>query len=301
MNILKKYIWLIDTLIRSGNRGLTFEEISEKYSNSDHISEGGSYALRTFHDHRKAIGDIFGIDIVCNHSENRYSIADIDDLKSPGYFRQWMLETVSINNLVSANDKLRDRILLEKIPSVSPALAPLLTAMQEGHTVNFTYVPFDKEQTPQYHDFQPWTLKMSRRRWYVYGLTSEKGMRIFSLDRITDVETTGNTFVVPDDFDAELLFHNTFGAFVSTQEQPQLIKIKVDDEQAKYLRSLPMHHSQKEIESTPQYSVFTLFVTPSYDLKQELLTMNAHAEILAPESLRNEMKELLHSMLGKYE
>lgn len=300
MNTLNRYIWLVDTLVRAGQRGLTFEEINDKYRYNDSISNGGEYALRTFHDHRKVVEELFGIEIVCNRSDNRYYIRDTDDIKSPGYFRKWLLETISLNNTIAANDRLRDRILLEEVPSTTPALIPLLAAMRENITVNFQYHPFDKDVVNQYNDFQPWTLKMYKRRWYVYGSVPEKGLRIFSLDRISDVEPTGQFFRLPEDFDAEAVFFGTFGAYVTVKDEPQTILIKTDEWQAKYLRSLPLHKSQEEVERTPEYSIFSLFVKPTYDLKQEILTMNIHAEVLAPAAFRKEIQANLSEMLNKY-
>lgn len=300
MTTLNRYIWLVDTLVRAGQRGLTFEEINDKYRYNDSISNGGEYALRTFHDHRKAIEELFGIEIACNRSDNRYYIRDTDDIKSPGYFRKWLLETISLNNTIAANDRLSDRILLEDVPSTTPALIPLLAAMRENIMVNFQYHPFDKDVVNPYNDFQPWTLKMYKRRWYVYGSVPEKGMRIFSLDRISDVEPTGQTFQLPEDFDAEAVFFGTFGAYVTFKDEPQTILIKTDEWQAKYLRSLPLHKSQEEVERAPEYTIFSLFVKPTYDLKQEILTMNIHAEVLAPTAFREEIKKDLSTMLDKY-
>lgn len=300
MNILNRYVWLVDTLVRAGQKGLTFEEINDKYRYNDSISNGGEYALRTFHDHRKSVEELFGIEIACNRSDNRYYIRDTDDIKSPGYFRKWLLETISLNNTIAANDRLRDRILLEDVPSTTPALIPLLAAMRENITVNFQYHPFDKDVINPYNDFQPWTLKMYKRRWYVYGSVPEKGMRIFSLDRISDVEPAGQTFQLPKDFDAEAVFFGTFGAYVTVKDEPQTILIKTDEWQAKYLRSLPLHKSQEEVERTPEYTIFSLFVKPTYDLKQEILTMNIHAEVLAPVAFREEIKKDLSTMLDKY-
>ncbi len=300
MTTLNRYIWLVDTLVRAGQRGLTFEEINDKYRYNDSISNGGEYALRTFHDHRKVVEELFGIEIVCNRSDNRYYIRDTDDIKSPGYFRKWLLETISLNNTIAANKRLRDRILLEEVPSTTPALVPLLSAMRENITVNFQYHPFDKDVVNPYNDFQPWTLKMYKRRWYVYGSVPEKGLRIFSLDRISDVEPTGQFFRLPEDFDAEAVFFGTFGAYVTVKDEPQTILIKTDEWQAKYLRSLPLHKSQEEVERTPEYSIFSLFVKPTYDLKQEILTMNIHAEVLAPAAFRKEIQANLSEMLNKY-
>ena len=300
MTTLNRYIWLVDTLVRAGQKGLTFEEINDKYRYNDNISNGGEYALRTFHDHRKSVEELFGIEIACNRSDNRYYIRDTDDIKSPGYFRKWLLETISLNNTIAANDRLRDRILLEDVPSTTPALIPLLAAMRENIMVNFQYHPFDKDVVNPYNDFQPWTLKMYKRRWYVYGSVPEKGMRIFSLDRISDVEPTGQTFQLPEDFDAEAVFFGTFGAYVTVKDQPQTILLKTDEWQAKYLRSLPLHKSQEEVERTPEYTIFSLFVKPTYDLKQEILTMNIHAEVLAPVAFREEIQANLSEMLNKY-
>lgn len=300
MTTLNRYIWLVDTLVRAGQRGLTFEEINDKYRYNDSISNGGEYALRTFHDHRKVVEELFGIEIVCNRSDNRYYIRDTDDIKSPGYFRKWLLETISLNNTIAANNRLRDRILLEEVPSTTPALIPLLAAMRENIMVNFQYHPFDKDVVNPYNNFQPWALKMYKRRWYIYGSVPEKGMRIFSLDRISDVEPTGQFFRLPEDFDAEAVFFGTFGAYVSVKDEPQTILIKTDEWQAKYLRSLPLHKSQEEVERTPEYSIFSLFVKPTYDLKQEILTMNIHAEVLAPAAFRKEIQANLSEMLNKY-
>ena len=300
MTTLNRYIWLVDTLVRAGQKGLTFEEINDKYRYNDSISNGGEYALRTFHDHRKSVEELFGIEIACNRSDNRYYIHDTDDIKSPGYFRKWLLETISLNNTIAANERLRDRILLEEVPSTTPALIPLLAAMRENITVNFQYHPFDKDVVNQYNYFQPWTLKMYKRRWYVYGSVPEKGMRIFSLDRISDVEQAGQTFQLPKNFDAEAVFFGTFGAYVTVKDEPQTILIKTDEWQAKYLRSLPLHKSQEEVERTPEYTIFSLFVKPTYDLKQEILTMNIHAEVLAPTAFREEIKKDLSTMLDKY-
>ena len=89
---------------------MTFEEINHKYRYADSISGGGEYPLRTFHDHRRAIEEVFGIEIACNKSENRYYIRDNEDVRNPSYFRKWLLESISLNNIISENDKLRDRI-----------------------------------------------------------------------------------------------------------------------------------------------------------------------------------------------
>ena len=62
----------------------------------------------------------------------------------------------------------------------------------------------------------------------------------------------------------------------------------------------PLHHSQRIVEETDDYTIFSWRLKPSYDFIQQLLTMNAHIEVLEPISLRENMKGLLQEMLGKY-
>lgn len=300
MTPLNKYIWLVDTLCRAGERGLTFEEINHKYRYADSVSGGGEYPLRTFHDHRRAIEEVFGIEIACNKSENRYYIRDNEDVRNPSYFRKWLLESISLNNIISENDKLRDRILLENIPSTQPALIPMLNAMRCNEVVSFQYASYQSGTSHLVEAFQPWTLKMFKRRWYVYGFTEGKGNRIYGLDRISQTSPTGTLFQLPDEFDAESIFAVTYGVYVAVEEPIEKIVLRVDEEQAKYLRSLPLHKSQEEIEHHDDYSIFAIYVTPTYDLKQEILSMNNHCEVLAPATLRQEIARLLGQMLEKY-
>lgn len=50
---LRKYIWLINTILDAGK--LTFREISEKWDNSSLNYKGVELSKRTFHNHRMAI------------------------------------------------------------------------------------------------------------------------------------------------------------------------------------------------------------------------------------------------------
>ena len=68
--LLQKYIWLVQTFIRAGERGLTLQEISDKWERR----WDAPYSRRTFNNHRKDVEDVFGIYIECNRSTNCYFI-----------------------------------------------------------------------------------------------------------------------------------------------------------------------------------------------------------------------------------
>ena len=123
------------------------------------------------------------------------------------------------------------------------------------------------------------------------GKYGDSPLKVYALDRILDIDIEFESFTLPADFDAESFFSSCFGIIVS-DEDPQTIKLKVDAFQSNYLRSLPLHPSQKETERTEEYSVFTYFLRPTFDFVQELLTLRETAEVLAPKELRAEMARI---------
>lgn len=78
------------------------------------------------------------------------------------------------------------------------------------------------------------------------------------------------------------------------------VKIKVSASQANYLRDLPLHKSQKEIKQTDEYSIFELYLRPTFDFQQELLWNGEYLEVLEPFWLRKEIAQKVRSMWNKY-
>ena len=114
-NLFNNYIWLVDTIYRA--KRITFEEICEKWERNA-ISDGNELPLRTFHNWRKAIEDMFEINIECD-KRNGYSyyIENANDMAEGG-IRNWLLNTFAVNNLINESHHLKRRILFEEIPSL---------------------------------------------------------------------------------------------------------------------------------------------------------------------------------------
>ena len=292
-DLIRRYIWLVDTINQAGEEGVTYAKISDKWAENDLLSGGNEYAWRTFMNHRKDIFDLFGIRIDCKKSTNTYHIADRGDLKEATGFKRWVFDALSLSNQLSESVALRDRVLLEDNPSGQEFVSAILEAMRNNKMLTFSYKPFWMEGTAVsnlYH-VEPYALKYFKKRWYLLAKYGDCPLRIYALDRMLDIDIEFEDFSMPADFDAEGFFSSCFGIIVG-DEDPQLIQLKVDDYQANYLRSLPLHHSQKEVERTEAYTVFSYFLRPTFDFIQELLTLRETAEVLSPKSLRTEMSRI---------
>ena len=106
-NLLNKYVWLVETIYKA--KRITFEEINERWLRNE-ISEGVELALRTFHKWRIAVEDMFGLIIECERKGGyHYYIANAEELKT-GNIRNWLLNTISVSNLLIDNQHMKDRI-----------------------------------------------------------------------------------------------------------------------------------------------------------------------------------------------
>jgi predicted DNA-binding transcriptional regulator YafY len=134
-----------------------------------------------------------------------------------------------------------------------------------------------------------------KRRWYLLGKYGNGKLKIYALDRMQNVDIEFNQFELPKDFSAEAFFSTCFGIIVGDKE-PQSIKLKVAAQQADYLRTLPLHPSQKVVEQTKDYTIFSYFLRITYDLRQEILTLGDTVEVLYPKELRKTMADICKKM-----
>jgi Predicted transcriptional regulator len=295
-NYFNRYVWLIDIINRHGH--ISREEICRLWRRSSLNDTGEELYERTFHNHREAILDTFGIEIKCDRSLG-YFIANSDDLEGDG-IRQWLLESLSMNNLLNESSDMRDRIIFEKIPSCQKWLPVIVNAMRDGKAIEITYQSFWHDE-PNTFTIHPYCLKLFKQRWYVLGRSDGyDDPWIYALDeRMINITPLNKALKKPAKFDAADFFSNYFGVTIDSGE-PVTVKLKVIAGQVRYFESLPLHHSQQIIERTPEYSILQYRLVPTYDFRQELLSHGPNVEILEPEELRNEIKADIVQMYENY-
>lgn len=296
-NYFNRYVWLIDTINRHGH--VSLGEISDQWQRSALNEDGGPLAERTFHNHRQAIEDIFGIVIRCDRTLGYY-IDNEEDLDGGG-MRQWLLESLSLNNMLNETRDMRDRILFEEVPSGKKWLGVLVNAMKDGKAVEVTYRSFYRGEDDRFVA-HPWCLKLFKQRWYVLAYNESKGEeRIYALDdRMVSIVQTPKDLRMPKRFNAREYFANYFGIFVGRDRKPEKIRLKVGAYQVHYFESLPLHFTQKAVETTDEYTVYEYWLAPTYDLVQEILRHGSTVEVLSPESLRLDVIGEIEAMHKTY-
>ena len=299
--IIDKYVWLMNTIRKAGDSGITFKDINSEWIRKDnqHLSGGLDMLERTFHKWRKAIREQFHVEIECKRKGGyHYFIANPEVLQGRD-LSNWLIDTIGVSQLLMNNISLKERILLEDVPSGLHFLPDVLDAMNGNHVITLTYKGYWHDE-PYTTDVHPYCVKLFKQRWYmvVYSV-QRQAIRTYSLDRILNIERQTATYDMPANFSPEVFFKNSYGVMMGS-ELPCDIKIRVNAFEANYLRSLPLHHSQREIIKNMNFSVFTYHLCPEFDFRMELLSKGDDVEVLEPLSLRNAIADVARNMNEMY-
>ena len=294
--LLQKYIWLVQTFIRAGEKGLSLEEISAKWE--DRFDS--AYSRRTFNNHREAVEDVFGIRIDCNRSTNRYFVEYSEDVSDEDAERAWLINTFTVNNMLSlGKERLSGRVSVEDIPSGHNHLTSVMEAMTEGHVIRISYLKYTSSKADIY-TLRPYAVKEFAKRWYIIGYCLErKALRVYGLDRVHSLDILEERFEMEKGFDVDELFATSFGIYLP-EEAAKTITFRTSATEAKYLRDLPIHSSQEEVSSDGRTVTFSIFVCPNRNLIMEFCKYGDRLEVLSPESIRNEVATQLTRAAALY-
>ena len=295
---LDRCLWLIDTIKRVGH--IDYEELNKCWLRSSRNDTGEELDKRTLKRHIDTADEIFGVCIKCDRHNGYTYYIDEKDSKNLNDLSQWLIDSYSTMNQLNADKSLQGRIIFENIPSGNRWLTTITEAMRENNVLRITYQGFGHSTACSF-DVEPYFLKVVNRRWYLIARSpyfSELKKRIkdrqindyrnYGLDRIRDIETTGEKFKMKEDFSVEEYFNGCIG--ITRSDEPiQRIVIKAFNPKADYLRTLPLHESQKEIASDDQSATFEYFLRPDFEFYQAVLAIADQAEILEPSSVRKVM------------
>ena len=308
--LFKQYIWLVE-IIRNAKR-ITFAEINRKWVDTD-MSCGVEMARTTFFRYKEAIQDIFGLIIECDRKNGYEYYIENEEVLEEDSVQNWMLSTMSISNMIGENVSMQNRILLESVPSGNGILQEIIKAMRDNRRVMITYRRYGAAAASSF-SAAPYCVKLFRRRWYVLvkidrptykdekKKTKDEGyMAVFSLDRIEGITIQKTKFKLDKNFDANSFFDECFGIVIGDGSKPTKIVLRAYGLEPHYLNDLPLHHSQRVVKQTEEYTDFELLMRPTSDFKAHLLSRGQWLKVISPKSLTDEMKEWLSAAMTRYE
>lgn len=292
-DLIAKYIWIVDTLNRYDR--LTRDDLNRLWIRS-HLSDGNPMPPRTFFHARRAIEELFHIDINCT-PRGEYYIEKGN--KHSQAFTNWMLDSAAVTSALQATDAT-NYIEVEDVPSAREFLPIVIQATKNHEKIKFTYAGFNRSRAEKDIIFHPYLLKLYKQRWYMLGVKEHsEGLRTYALDRIKEMSILNETFERIDTLDCNDVFGNIIG--ITTSHAPtRTVRLQTTPTQAKYFRALPLHPSQSETVHE-NYSIFTYQLKINYELVHEIMSLGNAVKVLEPQELRVMVVTSLREALDQYD
>lgn len=260
---------------------------------SNHQGYPLSISQRQFQRDIIDILSIYGVIISNDRSKKHYFIENMNAETDRS------LEMLDVLNLLRLGNNRSNEIEFERRrPSGSEHLSGIVHAIREGFTISFSYHKF-YENFAEQRKIIPMVLKEAKNRWCILGQDLEKNaMRVFGLDRITDLEIGKKYPKNRESLNTENLFKDCFGIILPSKDQKvEEIILSYTPFQARYIKSLPLHSSQEIIAESPNEVKVRLNMYVTYDFVMELLSVGGEVKVISPRSLKDQVKKELKRAL----
>lgn len=294
---IRRYYIIVEQV--KGDRFPSFSGLKECLA-----QEGFEISDRTIQRDIEQIRIEFGVEISYDRHRNGYYIDSEKSINLASFIR--FLELVNTANIISESlydsKKTLEYISFDTEGGLTGIdnLKPLLKAARENIVVTFEHFSFQKN-TVKTCKIQPYLLKEYQNRWYVFGV--DEGLnefRTFGIERIKNLKLTSEKFVRDEKLNPIEKFKNTIG-LVYSNSSLQRVVLSFTPQQGKYIKTLPLHTSQKVLIDNDKETRISIEVIPNYELTQQILKHGDRVKVIEPEWLVDEIKENLKKNFKNYE
>ena len=209
-----------------------------------------------------------------------------------------------LENKVHTNVPSREQIIQFETHTQSAGgnwLQSLFSAVKEKLTLRIIYKPFSKTESKELI-FHPYLLKQYRNRWFVFGREEHNNyVSNLALDRILSIKNSSSSFVENDLFSPEDYFKHLVGVSMPRNSPIEDVVIRIKATTVPYLTSKPIHNLQEITKTYKNGDVqikIPLYI--NYELESTIMSYGKALEVLKPEVLRNNLKELMKELHSIY-
>ena len=226
---------------------------------------------------------------------NDYSKNILDLLQQKSFYSDLM-------EFTKENPKHKEAILLDNdLHQVGfQYVQEILSAIRQQRKIEFEYQKFKTETSKQY-SIEPYSLKEFENRWYLAGLVSGKeNLHKFGIERILSLKVMTTKFKKDKSISTTEHFTQMIGVN-DEQRNRDIVHLAFTPFQAKYIETLPLHWSQKQLSKDKDWIVYEYYLIPNFELEQKVLGFGIEVRVLKPAKLKNRIMQLLRMSLKNYE
>ncbi len=175
-------------------------------------------------------------------------------------------------------------------------------AIVAKQTLCVTYQSFKAREASTFC-FSPYLLKEYRNRWFALGVShqSRSALLNLALDRIQNVELHSDAYRENDRIDLATYYNDAIGVSKSPGQRDVEVVFWIDNANAPYIITKPLHHTQKLLKEEADGKIFSIKVILNFELERELLGFGAKIKVLGPRILVKQIRQQLAKALGRYD
>ena len=258
----------------------------------------GRVSCRTLERDLGNIGYLLGYEICFDASRRGYYVNE--ELAGRDDRLNELLMSFELLNALDSTPNLSSFVLPEHHrPLFSEWLLPLLRAVRDRHPVSFDYVNYRAGCSEKGFSVLPHYLKESNRRWYLLAFDGAV-MKTFGVDRIRRLRIdAGSTFERNLSVNAGELFRDCYGIWNDPLMPVEDIELRYDALDGSFVKSVPLHHSQRILSDTPDGLHITLRLRITNDFVMELLSRCRSLEVVKPLHLRRRVCDICRAAMER--
>lgn len=274
----------------------TYQEIAD-YLEQEAKMSGDKLTIskRTFSRDINDIRSLFDIDIKCNSFYEYY----IDSEGEPGFSNRLMEMADMLRFLHIASDLSPYFHFDKRKVRGEEYLYDLLNAIKNRNVISYKYQKMHEDE-PTQRVAEPYHLKEYKNRWYIIAKDNkDEDYKVFGLDRIFDLSVTKKKFKRNNEFNADEKFRHCFGIFTpnNPKQEPEEVVLSFTRGAGNFIKSLPLHESQEILEDNKKELRIKLTLHLERDFILELLSYSDELTVIAPLSLREQMRGIFEKAM----
>jgi predicted DNA-binding transcriptional regulator YafY len=255
------------------------------------------------------------------YDDKNYSITNIplnkQDMQVLGEVASLLQQFKGFNHFADLNEmvsKLEDKIYTQKTHSAPVIdfekndnlkglewIEVIRKAIVAKKTICITYQSF-KARDASTFCFSAYLLKEYRNRWFVLGMQHKRNSHIMNLalDRIQAVEEHEEAYRENLELNLATYYNDCIGVTKSPGQRDCEVVFWIDNANAPYVITKPLHHTQKLLSEDANGKIFSIKVIMNFELERELLGFGSKMRVLGPRILVKQIKEQLKKTLENY-
>ena len=201
-HLFRRYIWLLDQVSLGG---MTYEKISYKWEKSPlNDRPGEPLPLRTFHNHIKAIEEMFDIHIRCQRQGGYVYVIEENEDTEISQMQRKLLNQLLISN-IHLEQKHAKYVIMPKM-SLHNFVTTIFEAISQSRKIRILWGWDDGENSMEdrWVEIAPFYVKGfvstysdEDTDWFVYGLGNRGVIQVYDLANIKNIEVLDESYVHP--------------------------------------------------------------------------------------------------------